>query len=171
LEHIEMKVLPGIFLYILLIPPPTLVWSQVTPANVADTPVTRPPTDVTSRTSQGAAYESIPAGTVITTQNWQSYKQYMPEGMRALFEGRFAWKIPSDVQMEIGPTIARALPSTYREATEKYASQVKLIELPGGGLTLSGYRGGMPFPEPADPHKGWKILANLWYRDLCRSQS
>ena len=159
-----MKVLPNSFLYILLILLPTLGWSQVTPAHAAGTPVTTPPSNVTSRTSQGTTDESISTGTVITTQNWQSYKQYMPEGMRALFEGRFAWKIPSSAEMEIGPTIAHALPSTYREATVKYASQVKLIELPGGGLTLSGYRGGMPFPEPADPHKGWKILANLWYR-------
>jgi uncharacterized protein DUF1329 len=66
--------------------------------------------------------------------------------------------------MEIGPTIIHTLPPAYREATEKYASQIKLIELPGDGLTLSGYQGGMPFPAPTDPHRGWKILANLWYR-------
>ncbi|MGH7837334.1 MAG: DUF1329 domain-containing protein, partial [Candidatus Binataceae bacterium] len=31
---------------------------------------------------------------------------------------------------------------------------------------LQGYRGGAPFPNPVEPHKGWKILANLWYRYL-----
>jgi len=153
-----MKIFPGMFLYILLILPSLLAWSQVTPANVADTPVTQPPP------LQSTADDKIPIGTVITVQNWQGYKQYMPDGMRMLFEGHFAWKIPSDIQMEIGPTIIHALPQTYREATEKYASQVKLVELPSGGLTLSGYRGGMPFPEPTDPHRGWKVLANLWYR-------
>jgi hypothetical protein len=50
------------------------------------------------------------------------------------------------------------------EATEKYASQVKIVELPSGGLTLDGYQGGIPFPNPKEPHKGWKILANLWFR-------
>jgi uncharacterized protein DUF1329 len=40
------------------------------------------------------------------------------------------------------------------------------VELPDGGLTLSGYQGGMPFPDPAEPHRGWKVLANLWYRYL-----
>ena len=63
----------------------------------------------------------------------------------------------------VGPTIIHPLPNGYMEATEKYSGQVKIIELPNGGLTLSGYNGGMPFP-PAEPHKGWKVLANLWYR-------
>jgi hypothetical protein len=39
------------------------------------------------------------------------------------------------------------------EATEKYSGQVKLVELPDGALTLSGYQGGMPFPNPAEPHQ------------------
>jgi hypothetical protein len=56
------------------------------------------------------------------------------------------------------------LPKGYIAATQKYASQVKIIELPNGGLSLSDYHGGKPFPDPQEPHKGWKILANLWYR-------
>jgi uncharacterized protein DUF1329 len=159
-----MQVFLGILLSILIILPPTLVCSQVAPGDVANSPVTTLQSNVTSSAPQSPADENIPIGTVITTQNWQSYKQYMPQGMRMLFEGRFAWKIPSDIHMEIGPTIIHTLPPTYREATNKFSSQVKLIELPSGGLTISGYKGGMPFPEPTDPHRGWKILANLWYR-------
>jgi hypothetical protein len=49
-------------------------------------------------------------------------------------------------------------------ATEKYSPQVRVTELADGGLTLTGYSGGIPFPHPDEPHKGWKILANLWYR-------
>ena len=109
---------------------------------------------------------SIPVGTVITAQNWQQYKEFMPDGMARLFVGEFALKIPDDVQMEIGPTAIHPLPKGYIEATDKYASQVKLVELPDGGLNLQGYQAGQPFPHPADPHKGWKILANLWYRYL-----
>jgi hypothetical protein len=56
------------------------------------------------------------------------------------------------------------LPKAYMEATEKNARQVKLITLPDGGLSMKGYRGGRPFPNPAEPDKGWKILANFWYR-------
>jgi hypothetical protein len=105
-----------------------------------------------------------PVGTTITAQNWQQYRQFMPDGMAALFEGRYFWKMPADVAMEVGPTIIHPLPKGYMEATEKYASQVKIVELPDGGLTLEGYQGGIPFPNPQEPHKGWKILADLWFR-------
>ncbi len=107
---------------------------------------------------------AIPAGTKITVKNWLKYKQFMPDGMIALFQGGYFWKIPPDVEMEVGPTVIHPLPKTYVEATEQYASQVKLVELAGGRLSLNRYQGGTPFPNPADPHKGWKILANLWYR-------
>src|SRR5580698_5830796 len=117
-----------------------------------------PATDVASTA------DSIPAGTVITMQNWQTYRDFMPDGMAAFFEGKYFWKMPADVQMPVGPTIIHPLPVSYMDATEKYSSQVKIIELPDGGLTLSGYSGGIPFPQPDEPHKGWKILANLWYR-------
>lgn len=107
---------------------------------------------------------TIPVGTRITVTNWQKYKQFMPDGMIALFQARYYWKMPPDVEMEVGPTLIRPLPKTYLDATEKYASQVKLLELASGGLSLTRYQGGTPFPNPADPHKGWKILANFWYR-------
>jgi Protein of unknown function (DUF1329) len=118
----------------------------------------------TSFNSVGNDADSVPDGTVITMQNWQNYRQFMPDGMAAFFEGRYFWKMPADVQMPVGPTIIHPLPSGYMEATEKYSAQVKVVELPDGGLTLSGYNGGIPFPQPDEPHKGWKILANLWFR-------
>jgi hypothetical protein len=104
--------------------------------------------------------------TTITMQNWQNYREYMPDGMQMLFEGKYFWKMPPDVAMRIGPTESRALPKNYLDATEQYSSQVKLVELGGGRLTLSGYAAGIPFPKPEEPHKGWKILANLWFRYL-----
>jgi hypothetical protein len=108
--------------------------------------------------------ETIPSGTVVTTANWQECRAVMPEGMAALFEGKYFWKMPPDVRIEIGPTITHPLPKNYLTATEKYAGQVKLVELPTGGLSLENYRGGIPFPNPTEPHQGWKLLANLWYR-------
>src|SRR5258708_26776176 len=108
--------------------------------------------------------DSIPDGTVITMQNWQSYRQFMPEGMAAFFESRYFWKMPADVQMPVGPTIIHPLPISYMNATEKYSAQVKITELADGGLTLTGYSGGIPFPRPHQPHQGWKILANPWFR-------
>lgn len=59
--------------------------------------------------------------------------------------------MPADVPIEVGPTIVLPLPSTCLAATERYSSQVKILDLPGGGLTLTGYRGGLPFPSPSEP--------------------
>jgi Protein of unknown function (DUF1329) len=97
-------------------------------------------------------------------QNWQSYRQFMPDGMAAPFQGSYFWKMPSDVQMTVGPTIVHPLPPSYLAATEKYSGQVSVSELSDGGLTITGYNGGIPFPAPAEPHKGWKVLADLWFR-------
>jgi Protein of unknown function (DUF1329) len=116
-------------------------------------------------TASGSA-GSIPAGTRITLANWRNYQQFMPDGMKALFQGQYFWKMPADVELDVGPTLIHPLPRSYTEATEKYAAQVRLIELSDGGLTIAGYRGGRPFPNPANPHRGWKILANVWYRPL-----
>lgn len=142
------------------------------PASVrADGPAPGSATSTTASvaTSAGAAGSSlgqgtIPAGTIITMQNWRAYREFMPDGMAAFFEGSYFWKMPPDVQMPVGPTIIHPWPSSYMEATEKYAAQVEISELPDGGLTLNGYRGGMPFPHPEQPHQGWKVLADLWYR-------
>jgi hypothetical protein len=109
---------------------------------------------------------AIPPGTTITMSNWRQYQQYMPDGMVKLFEGTYYWKMPQDVQIEVGPTTVYPLPKNYQAATEKYSSQVQIVELPDGGLSLKNYAGGQPFPNPSGPHKGWEILANMWYRYL-----
>jgi hypothetical protein len=123
-------------------------------------------TSPTAPTGAASANDAIPLGTTITMENWQQYKQFMPEGMVGFFDGRFPWKMPADVKMDVGPTVLHPLPKNYLEATEKYSGQVKVVELADGALTLSNYQGGIPFPNPADPHMGWKILANVWYRYL-----
>lgn len=112
----------------------------------------------------GDAGSGIAPGTVITMANWERYRAFMPDGMAALFQGTYFWKMPADVRIEIGPTIILPMPRNYLAATEKYAPSVRLIELPDGGLTLDNYRGGIPFPNPGEPHKGWKTLADVWYR-------
>jgi len=72
--------------------------------------------------------------------------------------------MPADVQIEIGPTVILPLPRNYLAATERFSPRVRLVELPNGGLTMMNYGGGIPFPNPIEPHKGWKTLANVWYR-------
>jgi hypothetical protein len=121
-----------------------------------------PETDAARQSPAGT--DTIPPGTVITMENWRDYRQFMTDGMVALFEGKYFWKMPADVRIEVAPTLVHPLPKNYVAATEKYANQVKIVELPDGGLTLQGYRGGIPFPNPQEPHKGWKLLMNLWYR-------
>ena len=118
----------------------------------------------TSNSRSSAAVNAVAPGTIITVRNWQNYRQFMPDGMAAMFEGKYFWKMPPDIQMAVGPTVIEPLPKNYLAATEKYSDQVKIIGLTNGGLTLQGYRGGIPFPNPQEPHKGWKVLMNLWYR-------
>jgi len=108
------------------------------------------------------SHDSIPIGTKITMRNWQQYRQFMPDGMSALFEGKYFWKMPADVEMNIGPTRAFAPPPGYVAATEKYGGQTQAVVLPDGRHDLKNYVGGLPFPTPSEPYKGWKILADDW---------
>jgi len=105
----------------------------------------------------------IPIGTKITMGNWQQYKSFMPDGLITLFEGTSFWKMPPDVEVDIGPTYNYPLPETFREATEKYSRQVQLVQKPNGHWTLNNYYAGQPFPNPSEPNKGEKILADQWY--------
>ncbi len=114
--------------------------------------------------SARAEENPIPLGMVITPQNWQQYKQYMPEGMQALFSGTYFWKMPADVRIVIGPTSRYPQPTAYLGNTRKYSHLVQIKDLPDGGHYLDGYVAGRPFPDPAQPLKGYKILVNLWYR-------
>jgi len=106
----------------------------------------------------------IPPGTVITMQNWQQYRNFIPDGMIALFQGEYFFKFPPDIRIEIGPTSTWRVNAAYVQNTEKYAGQVKIVDLPDGEHTLSGYEAGRPFPNPSGPRKGWEILVDEWYR-------
>lgn len=107
--------------------------------------------------------QAIPPGTIISSANWQQYKQFMTDGMQALFAGTYNWKLPPQFQIVITATQHYAPSPTYIEQTEKYASQVKIVNLPDGRHTITGYVGGAPFPNPQEPMKGWKILVDDWY--------
>jgi Protein of unknown function (DUF1329) len=106
----------------------------------------------------------LPVGTVINTQNWQEYKDYMPLWMQILFAGQYAYKLAPDQQVVVGPTTKVVLPKEYVKNTEKYSSQVSLKVLPDGGTLIQNYTAGIPFPHLSEPNLGDKILWNLWYR-------
>lgn len=112
--------------------------------------------------------EAIPVGTKITMANWQKYKQFMPDGMAVLFEGKYFWKMPADVEMDVGPPNTAPLPRGYQQTTEKYGSQTQIVVLPNGHYDIKNYVGGMPFPNPQEPYKGWKILADDWFGPIPR---
>jgi hypothetical protein len=88
--------------------------------------------------------DTIPAGTVITGANWQRYSRFMPAGMQAIFAGDHFWRIPPDVQIEIGDSIPIALPQRYLEDTARHAKQVTLTRVPEGGYVPAGYVAGIP---------------------------
>src|SRR3984957_5970975 len=84
----------------------------------------------------------LPVGTVINTQNWQQYKDYMPGWMQVLFSGQYAYKLAPSQQIVVGPTIPKSLPKAYLANTEKYSSQVSLKELPEGAALVQNYTAG-----------------------------
>jgi hypothetical protein len=106
---------------------------------------------------------TIEPGTTITMENWQQYKQFMPLGMIGLFEGKWFWKMPPDIQMQVRKTIVYPLPKGYQEASEKYGNQTRVVHLPNGHYYIANYVAGLPFPHPSGPDKGYEILANVWF--------
>jgi hypothetical protein len=113
--------------------------------------------------SSAPALETIPVGTKITLQNWQQYKDFMPQGLQTILSGTSVWKLPADAVMEVGPLVDYPLPRTWYDATEKYKDQARLKKLDTGGYTLEGYQAGTPFPDYSGPEKGYRILYNLYY--------
>src|ERR1700730_12474664 len=81
----------------------------------------------------------LPEGTVITTQNWQQYKDYMPLWMEILFEGNYAFKLARDQQIVVGPPTKKPFPKEYAKNTEQYSGQVGLRVQPDGGTVIQNY--------------------------------
>jgi hypothetical protein len=105
----------------------------------------------------------LPVGTKITMQNWEQYKAFMPFGMTVLFEGKYYWKMPADVEIDVGPVHNGILPKTFLDATEKYSAQNSVEALPNGHYRVNNFHGGVPFPNPQEPNKGYKELANVFF--------
>jgi uncharacterized protein DUF1329 len=143
----------------------TVLLSLLAGAVCAQTPGRPEPQEITDWVALAAHQDQggIPPGTRITMQNWQQYQQYMPLGMIALFKGSYFWKMPRDVEIDVGPTVSYPVPKTYAQATEKYSGQVRVVHLPNGHNDIANYVGGEPFPNPQEPNKGYKLLTDLWF--------
>jgi hypothetical protein len=133
-----------------------------------------PHLDAMAAVSTAPDQASIAPGTTITHQNWERYRQFMPAGLIALFEGKQFWRLPKDLRMEVGPTIPIPLPKRYLSDTAEYADRVKLVRTPSGGYVPIGYVAGLPFPHPleGDPElTGQRIFWDAYYRYQPRVQS
>lgn len=108
---------------------------------------------------------TIAPGTKITLQNWTQYRRFMPVGMQALFSGKYPWKIGPEPEytMEVGPTVHIPLSRKYLADTEKYSAQVRLRQVSSGGYTVENYVAGIPFPNPAEPQMGIKLMYDVWF--------
>ena len=123
--------------------------------------VLRPPQDLARWLTATARQDgTIAPGTKITIGNWPLYQQYMPMGMQELFAGWRSWKMPQEVEIDVGPTVIHPLPPAYIEAP---GNGVRVVHLPNGHNDIANYVAGQPFPNPQEPDKGYKLLVDLWF--------
>jgi hypothetical protein len=103
------------------------------------------------------ARADVAPGDRITDQNIEKVKDLISPGME--------WCIKHGWPITIGETKRIEWPQAYKEATEKYAGQVKLS---ADGLSLQNYVAGLPFPniDPKDPQVAYKIMWNYDYHFL-----
>jgi hypothetical protein len=97
----------------------------------------------------------VQPGDVITKANVDKVKDLISPGVE--------WCVKHGMTMKIVPYKKIEWDKGYREATEKYAGQVKLAP---DGRSLIGHVAGMPFPniDPNDPQIALKIMWNFYYR-------
>jgi hypothetical protein len=137
-------------------PPPEQVETQEPPEEGVESPVATP--------HETPELPAIAPGTIINKSNWMQYKQFFTDGEIGLWEGKWFWKMPDDVQINVGPTKVYPLPDPFVELTERYGDQTQLVKLPNGRWQLKNYVAGMPFALPREPNMGLKILTNVYHR-------
>jgi len=111
-------------------------------------------------TAAGPGWADIKPGDIITKDNMAEAEEYLIPLTR--------WMLNVGMPMEIIETRHWEWPKKFKEATEKYAGQVKISE---DGRDIYNYVSGAPFPEIDinDPLAGFKIMWNVqqkpWYID------
>ncbi len=90
-------------------------------------------------------------GSVIDRENLEQYREYVHPVMQA-------WIQEDGWTMKVGPSQDLSPPQAFLEATNKYASQVKI----GPDGDLKNYVADYPFPDiaPDDPQRAIKIMWN-----------
>jgi Protein of unknown function (DUF1329) len=108
-------------------------------------------------TAAGSAWAAVRPGEVINRQNAYLVKSLVSPGVY--------YKVVRGMTMDIVPTQRIEWPPPYRDATEKYADQVRLSP---NGRTMVNYVAGQPFPflDPNDPNIATKIMWNNAFRPI-----
>jgi hypothetical protein len=108
-------------------------------------------------TPDARARGDVAAGDRITAENVEKVKDLVSPGLE--------WCIRHGWPITIAETRHVEWLAAYKEATEKYAAQVKLS---GDGLSVQNYVAGQPFPnlDPGDPQIALKIMWNYEYGQL-----
>ena len=101
------------------------------------------------------ARADIAPGTVINKANADQVKDLVSPGVM--------WCIQHGMVLKVAPYKKIEWNAPYKEATEKYAGQVKLAP---DGRSLQGHVAGLPFPniDPNDPNVALKIMWNYEYK-------
>ncbi|HYV64936.1 MAG TPA: DUF1329 domain-containing protein [Myxococcales bacterium] len=105
----------------------------------------------------GVALADVVPGDKITDQNLDKAKDLLSPGME--------WCVKHGWPITVVESKRIDTPKAYKEATEKYAGQVKLA---ADGLSLQNYVAGLPFPnpDPKDPQFAHKVMWNYDYHFL-----
>jgi hypothetical protein len=91
----------------------------------------------------------VKAGDFITPENGSKVKDLVSPGVY--------YKVQHGMTMKIVPTVRIDWPPPYKDATEKYSSQVRLSK---DHRTVVGYVAGQPFPliDANDPDAATKVV-------------
>jgi hypothetical protein len=103
------------------------------------------------------ACAQVKPGDFITPRNAYRVKDLVAPGLY--------WRVKHGMTMKIVPTRAIDWPPPYKDATEKYSSQVRLTP---DRQSLEGYVAGLPFPfiDTNDPDVAVKIAWNMTFRPM-----
>jgi hypothetical protein len=103
------------------------------------------------------ALAEVQPGDVITKVNADKVKDLVSPGLY--------WCVQHGFPMKIVEPRKISWPPAYKEATEKYSSQVRLSD---DGLKLEGYVAGAPFPriDASDPKVATKLVWNYNYKSI-----
>src|SRR5690242_10850986 len=103
------------------------------------------------------AYGQVKPGDMVTMQSAAKVKDLVAPGV--------FYKVEHGMSMKIIPSQRVDWPPPYKDATEKYSSQVRLSD---DHRSVVGYVAGQPFPliDPNDPYVGVKIIWNNVFRPI-----